>query len=862
MRLKFPGKYLPCGLALLDLLLGGCLCGMLALVVVAGLPMPIPRSLPFGVLFQDDFASEQASRANGWVLEDTPKVQVGWGPGKLTQTIKVKNYNYYSSAGKPVKDAAVEVEAEAASGPQMVIAAYGLVFGLDENTNDSYRFAVTTAGEYALLKIRNSKVVLPYLVDWTFSPYLQLRPGKNRLGVIVEGSRISLYVNGSLVNAVVDESVSGGYVGVSTDSLWSEHAEVSFSHLRVLSVERAKLEWGSRFSGEPAPPSNGILFEDDFSSEQASTDKGWMFRESSSGGSLWTPDGYTITIKEPNQRNSSILGRNFQDMGMEVEVQPLDNSGAWYGIVFRARPEGGLPSDEYRFGVYPNEGGWWYFLVKEVAGKHPDPWPANVTPSPLIKASGKNRLGVLAEGSTISLYINGQRVRTVIDESLASGQVGVFAQNVTANAAQVAFSRMTIYTVEKAKAEWGAPPVRPGVMYEGDFSSKQASEAEGWDYSPFEGTELLWSPNKLSITAATMGQLNGPYYSSFRDFGVEIEAQPEDKERLVYGIYFRERSINGRRNSYAFGVTPSGRYYLNKMINGEVVHPYLIDIALSPYINKGAAKNRLGVLAEGNKLSLYINGNLVRTVTDDSLQYGYTGLLVLPTEQGKVDLNRMTVYTVEQAKKLWGDPANAVAYPPGVLLDDDFSSQKASTAKGWIFESNNVEDVTWSLNHMTVTAKPQNVEDVIPIWAVFDNFGMEIEVQAQDKPDSAYGIAFRIGDSAAGVGWYNFFVTTQGTYALLKHVNGKWADKDLVPLTPSPYIKKGSAKNRLGVLADGPTISLYINGYLITTVKDDSTASGNVGLSVSNGRYDRAEFYLSRATIYTVEQAKIELGKK
>lgn len=861
MRLNFPARYLPCVLVLLDLILGGCLCATVILTAVLGLPFPIPRALPFGVLFEDDLASEQAARANGWAFTDTPKVQVRWAPGTLTQVLKVKNYNYSSWAGKPIRDSAVEVEAEAASGPQMVIAAYGLVFGLDEKTNDSYRFAVTTAGEYALLKIRNSKVELPYLVDWTFSPYIQLRPGKNRLGVIVDGSRISLYINSSLVKSVVDESVKGGYVGVSTDSLWSEHAEVSFSHLRVLSVERAKLEWGTRFAGEPAP-SNGILFEDDFSSEQASTDKGWLFRENNAGGTLWTPNGYTITIKEQEQRNSSILDRNFRDMGIEVEAQALDNSGAWYGIVFRARTEGGLPSDEYRFGVYPDRGEWLYFLVKEVAGKHPDPWPANVTPSPLIKSSGKNRLGVLAEGSTISLYINGQRVRTVLDESLTGGQVGVFAQNVSANSAQVAFSRMTIYTVEKAKAEWGTPPVRPGVLYEGDFSSKQASEDQGWDYTPFEGTELLWSPNKLSITANTMGQMNGPYYSGFRDFGIEIEAQPEDKERLLYGIYFREQRKNGRRNCYSFGVTPSGRYYLNKMIDGQVVHPYLIDIALTPYLNKGAAKNRLGVLAEGNRISLYINGNLVRTVVDDSLQYGYAGLMVLPTEAGQVDLHRMTVYTVEQAKKLWGDPANAVAYPPGVLLDDDFSSQKASTAKGWIFESNDVEDVSWSLHRLTVTAKPKFVEDVIPIWAVFDNFGMEIEAQAQDKPDSSYGIAFRIGDSAAGFGWYNFYITTQGTYALLKRVNGKWADKDLVPLAPSPYIHKGSAKNRLGVLADGPNISLYINGRLITSVRDDSIASGNVGLAVSNGRTGGAQFYLTRATIYTVEQAKTELGKK
>lgn len=857
-----PAKYLPCVLVALNVIVGACLFAMILLTIVIGMPLPLPTVLPVGTVFQDDFASEKATRDNGWVFVDEPKVQVRWTPGSLTQLVKIKNYNYSSFAGKPLRDMAFEVDAEASQDPQMVIGAYGIVFGGDSRTNDSFRFAVTTSGSYSLAKVHDSKMVKPYIIDFTFSPYIELRPAKNRLGVIVEGSKISLYINGSLVDTAVDDSVASGQIGVFTDSLWSDRAEVRYSRVRILSVERAKLEWGTRFAGEPAPP-NGIFLKEEFKSEQAATDDGWSFGDGKSGSYNWTPNGYSIRVKEQNSRVSTLLSRTYKDVGIEIEAQPMDDS-AWYGLVFRASTEGGFSSDEYRFTVYPTRGEWWYFLVKQVDGKSPQPWPAEPAPARLIKNPGKNRLGVLVEGATISLYINGHRMRTVKDESLSTGEVGVFVHNVNAERAEVVFSKLTIMTVEKAKAEWGVPPDRPGVLFQTDFSSRQLSEEQGWDYEPLEGIELSWSPGKLTMAANGRGHFNGPFYSQFKDFAIEMEAQPDAKEFTSYGIYFREQVTGKVRSCYSFSITPSGRYFLIKVINGQVIKPYPVDIALSPYINKGNSKNRLGVIAEGDRISLYINRNFIKTIVDSTLPYGTVGAILGPSgsDREKIDVTDFTVYSVQEAKKQWGDPSTARMLPAGVLLDDDFSSRKQSMDSGWIFESDDLEQVAWAPNRLTVGLKKSYMSDVIPIWSVFDNFGMQVEAQAEDKPDNTYGISFRIGDSSTGNGRYVFFITTQGMYSLLKRVNGEWAKKDLIPLTASPYIKQGSSKNRLGVLADGPTISLFINGYLVRSIEDSEILRGNVGLAVSNGRGGPSDFIFSRVTIYDVERGKTELGKK
>jgi len=132
------------------------------------------------------------------------------------------------------------------------------------------------------------------------------------------------------------------------------------------------------------------------------------------------------------------------NMAVEIEAQPGNDPGTEYGILFRYDAK---QDSKYLFGVTLDGQ---YYVIKWVGGRHSDNDPVPGRPTSLLKPGSKNRLGVIADGSTISLYINGTLLRTFADDSLTWGSVQVFVQ-AHGERAQVDVSRMTILTVAKAK---------------------------------------------------------------------------------------------------------------------------------------------------------------------------------------------------------------------------------------------------------------------------------------------------------------------------------------------------------------------------------------------------------------------------
>lgn len=231
--------------------------------------------------------------------------------------------------------------------------------------------------------------------------------------------------------------------------------------------------------------------------------------------------------------------------------------------------------------------------------------------------ASKNRLGVLAEGSKISLYVNGHLVKTVSDGSFSSGYVHIFAAMLAASPSpriQLDLSRVTVYTVERAKADLAqtdntTAAALAGVLFYDDFSSEQVSKDKGWGFGARDDIDYIWSPGKLTFNLKQKNRINSmsPALSfSLRDYGIEIEAQPESNPGTEYGIIFRFGGTTGARTYYLFGVTLDGKYYLQKKIAGKWAETDPVSETSSPYIKQGVSKNRLGVLAEGSKISLYI----------------------------------------------------------------------------------------------------------------------------------------------------------------------------------------------------------------------------------------------------------------
>ena len=107
-----------------------------------------------------------------------------------------------------------------------------------------------------------------------------------------------------------------------------------------------------------------------------------------------------------------------------------------------------------------------------------------------------------------------------------------------------------------------------------------------------------------------------------------------------YGMLLRAPEQNA---GYVFGFSCDGRYRLYKW-DGEH-YKGLKEWTSSAYIFSGPDKtNRVGFWAEGSKLKLYANGNLLYELEDDTYDSGRIGLYV-----GSTNTNDLKIYVEEIA---------------------------------------------------------------------------------------------------------------------------------------------------------------------------------------------------------------------
>lgn len=91
-----------------------------------------------------------------------------------------------------------------------------------------------------------------------------------------------------------------------------------------------------------------------------------------------------------------------------------------------------------------------------------------------------------------------------------------------------------------------------------------------------------------------------------------------------YGLVFRAPTYSDGIGYY-FGVTCDGKYYLQRMNASETIT--LVSLTSNSNILSGSGQvNRLGVWAENKTIKLYVNGELIKEMTDDGLvSQGYIG---------------------------------------------------------------------------------------------------------------------------------------------------------------------------------------------------------------------------------------------
>lgn len=95
--------------------------------------------------------------------------------------------------------------------------------------------------------------------------------------------------------------------------------------------------------------------------------------------------------------------------------------------------------------------------------------------------------------------------------------------------------------------------------------------------------------------------------------------------------------------------------------------------------------------------------------------------------------------------------------------------------------------------------------------------------------------------------WYGFqLYPAEGRYSVVYSPFASGAERDdtrirtLVPRTASPAIRRGTAHNRLAVIAEGNALQFFVNGEQVGETRDASRSWGALGWAVVNTGVERA----------------------
>jgi len=149
-----------------------------------------------------------------------------------------------------------------------------------------------------------------------------------------------------------------------------------------------------------------------------------------------------------------------------------------------------------------------------------------------------------------------------------------------------------------------------------------------WPTGFSDFTTIKFEDGFLKLTSQT--DLDGWRVSwpVIEDFYLEATLQtPECEGSDHFGLMFRVPADSRAGKGYLFGITCDGRYSLRRW-DGRTMQ-FLINRTASDAINEGAdVENKLGVMARGANLALYINGEMVNEVTDSDFLEGKFGFFV------------------------------------------------------------------------------------------------------------------------------------------------------------------------------------------------------------------------------------------
>lgn len=407
-----------------------------------------------------------------------------------------------------------------------------------------------------------------------------------------------------------------------------------------------------------------------------------------------------------------------------------------------------------------------------------------------------------------------------------------------------------------------------------------------WELSGEEDYGLRYEAGTYRIDVPAADQYVWGIHQDFDagDFYLEVDAYtlsgPEDNQ---VGVVFRHADTE---NFYTFVIGADGQFELLRFASG--VWTELLPRQPSGEIVTGLdAVNRLGVLAQGAELTLFVNGEVVGSATDEGLPSGTVGLAAGAFAEGGVfaafdDLRvwrlgeSAAAPTAEPVEEATAEPTEAPSTGPAVeptvqpevrvppagvtarvdairLTQPLLSEQFRRDTGAWSLNSD--ETVTYAIAGRTLTIRV-DAENLMGWSAANDVSANDLFFEADGTlragPEEAeYGLLLR---EQPGGNFYFFAVTGLGSFGFWKSVDQEWTE--LVPWTAADAIAAGvGATNRLGALVEGSTFTLFANGEPLAQVDDSSFSGGGVALAAGTFDAGGAEVAFDNVSLWPLDGA-------
>ncbi len=212
---------------------------------------------------------------------------------------------------------------------------------------------------------------------------------------------------------------------------------VAMLSLTALACSLCGLLPGGGGEDTPQPPGSppGVLFQDDFNDP----DSGWEVGDYEGSGVGYENGAYSVTSHGDGDTMWGVANQSFDNLIIEVDATQVSapaNNNNDYGVACREQGDG---SGYYL--LISGDGGYAILKAKEGNFEPLVDW----TESDIIRpGNATNHIRATCDGSTLALFVNGQRLATAEDDTFTSGDIALTTTSYEDEPTEIQFDNLVV----------------------------------------------------------------------------------------------------------------------------------------------------------------------------------------------------------------------------------------------------------------------------------------------------------------------------------------------------------------------------------------------------------------------------------